>query len=156
MDLAVLEQLASVPWAEMTSVVDMGCGTGRTAAWLTARGVASIDGVDLTPEMLKTAEARGLHRRLEVADARATPFAAGSYDLAVCCLVDEHLPELGGIYREARRLLRPRGMFVIVGYHPFFIMASGMPTHFDTDDGEPVAIDTYIHLASDHMAAANA
>jgi len=42
---------------------------------------------------------------------------------------------------------------VLVGYHPFFIMAAGMPTHFDSDDG-PLAIETYVHLASDHMAAA--
>jgi hypothetical protein len=29
-----------------------------------------------------------------------------------------------------------------------------MPTHFDTADGQPVAIETYVHLLSAHMAAA--
>ena len=36
------------------------------------------------------------------------------------------------------------------------MMAAGMPTHFDTADGEPVAIETHVHLLSDHLAAANA
>jgi hypothetical protein len=33
-------------------------------------------------------------------------------------------------------------------------MASGMPTHFDAASGDPVAIETYVHLTSDHVAAA--
>jgi SAM-dependent methyltransferase len=155
MDLAVLERLTSVSWAGARSVADLGCGTGRTAMWLSNRGVTSIDGVDLTPEMLDVARGRGLHRRLLVGDVRATKLPTGGYDLVVCSLVDEHLPELRGLYHEAGRLLRPNALFVIVGYHPFFIMASGMPTHFDADDNESVAIETYVHLASEHMTAAN-
>jgi SAM-dependent methyltransferase len=155
MDLAVLERLTSVPWTGARSVADLGCGTGRTAMWLAGRGVASIDGVDLTPEMLDVARGRGLHRRLIVGDVRATTLSSGGYDLVVCSLVDEHLRELGGLYREARRLLRTGGLFVLVGYHPYFIMASGMPTHFDGADDEPVAIETYVHLPSEHVTEAN-
>ena len=29
-----------------------------------------------------------------------------------------------------------------------------MPTHFKEADGEPVAIETYVHLFSDHVTAA--
>jgi len=35
-------------------------------------------------------------------------------------------------------------------------MTAGMPTHFDRGHGEPVAIETYVHLLSDHVAAARA
>ena len=48
----------------------------------------------------------------------------------------------------------PGAAYVLVGYHPFFIMKAGMPTHFDATDGAPLAIETHIHLASDHVAAA--
>src|ERR671914_791999 len=48
--------------------------------------------------------------------------------LVPACLVDEHLPDLGPPYREAFRLARPGGYFVVVGYHPHFIMVSRMPT----------------------------
>ena len=141
-------------WGSIDRAVDLGCGTGRTGAWLQAHGVAHIDGVDVTPEMLSVARERGVHDRLIEADVRATGLDDDGYDLAVCCLVDEHLPELTGLYREAGRLLRPGGSFVVVGLHPFFIMATGMPTHFDQADGTPIAVETHVHLPSAHVAGA--
>jgi len=33
-------------------------------------------------------------------------------------------------------------------------MTTGIPTHFDRRTGEPVAIETYVHLLSDHVTAA--
>jgi hypothetical protein len=42
-----------------------------------------------------------------------------------------------------------------VGYHPFFLMM-GIITHFDRASGESVAIESYVHLMSDHVAAARA
>jgi hypothetical protein len=69
----------------------------------------------------------------------------------VCVLVDEHLPELTGLYGEARRLLGGTGWFVVVGVHPYFVM----PTHFDVPGSGPVAIETHVHLPSEDVAAAS-
>ncbi len=49
--------------------------------------------------------------------------------------------------------MQPGGVFVIVGYHPYFLL-NGIPTHFNRQSGEPVAIRTYVHLLSDHVKAA--
>src|SRR5437763_5742961 len=154
MDLALLDRVESVHWHAVDRAADLGCGTGRTAAWLRSKGVTRIDGVDLTPEMLEVARDRGVHDRLVQADVRSTGLDDDTYDLVVCGLVDEHLPELTGLYREARRLLRRDGTFVLAGYHPFFIMSTGMPTHFDRATGEPVAVETHVHLPGAHVAAA--
>ena len=70
------------------------------------------------------------------------------------CLVDEHLERLEPWYRESARIARPGAAHVVVGFHPFFIMSSGMPTHFDAPDGEPLAIETHVHLFSEHVEAA--
>ena len=156
MDLALLETLDSIPWKAMRRAADLGCGTGRTGNWLRARGVERIDGVDLTPEMLTAARARGIYERLEQGDVRSTGFETGVYDLVTTGLVDEHLPDLGPLYREAARLLRRGGVYVLVGYHPHFIMAAGIPTHFDRGPGQPVAIETHVHLLSNHVIAARA
>jgi SAM-dependent methyltransferase len=115
--------------------------------------VGSIDGVDLTPEMLAVARSRGLHDRLVEADVAATGLEAGAYDLVIASLVDEHLDDLGPLYREARRLAAPAGSFVLVAFHPHFIIASGMPTHYTSGSGEPVAISTHVHLLSEHVTA---
>jgi SAM-dependent methyltransferase len=153
MDLALLDALRSVPWATRQRAADLGCGTGRTGAWLRRKGIAAIDGIDLTPEMLARARARGIYDRLVEGDVAATGLPAGSYDLVTTCLVDEHLAELGPLYREARRIACAGGFLVVVAFHPHFIMASGMPTHYTNGSGEPVAIETHIHLLSEHVTA---
>jgi SAM-dependent methyltransferase len=142
MDLWLLDRITSVAWPGVDRAADLGCGTGRTGAWLSAHGVRTIDGVDFTPEMLDKARARGVFASLVEADVSDTA-RVGAYDLVVTFLVDEHLADLRPLYAEARRLARPGGVYVLVGFHPHFIMASGMPTHYDNASGEAVAIQTY-------------
>jgi len=151
MDIELLESLEHVTWAG--EAADLGCGTGRTGIWLKDKGVEAIDGVDLTPEMLAVARSRGVHRRLVEADVATTGLADEAYDLVVTSLVDEHLADLRPLYAEAYRLAKPGATYVLVGYHPHFIMAAGMPTHYDSASGEPVAIETHIHLLSEHTEA---
>ncbi len=154
MDIALLDVLTTLTWETRKSVADLGCGTGRTGDWLRRHGVEIIDGVDLTPEMLAVARSRGIYRRLIEADVTSTGLANGAYDLVTVCLVDEHLPDLNPLYREAFRLATPDGFLVLIAFHPHFIMASGMPTHYTNGAGEPVAIETHVHLLSDHVTAA--
>nr|WP_179725409.1 class I SAM-dependent methyltransferase [Saccharopolyspora hordei] len=154
MDLALLERLVVPEWTSVVRAADLGCGTGRTGQWLRDQGVLAIDGVDVTPEMLARARERGVHARLVEGDVTATGLDAEAYDLVISSLVDEHLADLGPFYREAWRIAAPQATFVLVAFHPHFIMTSGMPTHFTNDAGESVAITTNVHLISDHVAAA--
>jgi SAM-dependent methyltransferase len=154
MDIWLLEERQSVTWNTVERCADLGCGTGRTAAWLASKGVPAIDGVDATPEMLDRARERHVFTSLRLADVCATGLAAATYDLVTTCLVDEHLADLAPLYAEAARIARDGAAYVLVGFHPFFIMATGMPTHFKADDGSPVAIETHVHLFSDHVKAA--
>jgi SAM-dependent methyltransferase len=156
MDLRLLDRLGTVSWARLGRAVDLGCGTGRTGAWLKRQGVARIDGIDIAREMTRQADAKSVYDRLAVGDVLGTGFEAEAYELAVASLVDEHIRDLSRLYVEASRLVRPGGYFVIVGYHPQFIMTAGMPTHFHRASGEPVAIETHVHLFSDHFKAASA
>jgi SAM-dependent methyltransferase len=153
MDIALLERLRTPQWSRFDAAADLGCGSGRTGAWLAQRGVDEIDGVDLTPEMLDLARERGVHRSLSEGDARASGLESGAYDLVIASLIDEHLPDPRPLHEEAWRLARPGGSWVIVGLHPNFIINAGMPTHFDDEDGEPIAIETHVHLISEQVAA---
>ena len=155
MDLGLLRRVGAIAWPSVGRAADLACGTGRTGQWLAAQGVRDIDGLDLTPEMLAAARQRAVYDRLVVADMRATPLAGGGYDLAVEALACEHIPDLAPLYREAARIVRPGGHFIVVGYHPHFLL-NGIPTHYDRADGEPVAIEVYVHLLSDHVKAAMA
>ena len=154
MDLRLLARLDTVDWAAAGRVLDLACGTGRIGLWLREQGVRTLDGLDFTPEMLARAEAKGIYDRLIQADMLDSGLPAGAYDLVIEVLADEHLAALGPLYREAARLTGPAGAFVLVGYHPHFLM-NGIPTHFDRADGASVAIESYVHLFSDHVKAAH-
>ncbi len=155
MDLRLFERVTTVDWAAAGQVLDLACGTGRIGAWLKARTTAPIDGVDLTPQMIDVAQGKGIYRSLTVADVTNTGLAADTYDLITQSLADEHLPDLRPLYAEVARVIKPGGGFVIVGFHPQFLMA-GVPTHYDRESGEPVTIRSYVHLLSDHVKAARA
>ena len=45
-------------------VLDFGCGTGLSGAALTQVGFSMLEGADLSADMLKRAEARGIYRKL--------------------------------------------------------------------------------------------
>lgn len=153
MDSRLLDRLQAVDWSAPRHILDLACGTGRIGVWLRERSSAAIDGVDITPEMLEVAHSKNIYRALRIADVSNTGLPAEAYDLCVQSLADEHLSELPPLYREVGRLTRLGGYFILVGYHPQFLMA-GMPTHFDRAPGEPVTIRSYVHLLSDHVKAA--
>src|SRR3954464_12246390 len=64
MDLRLLERLDTVPWSSRPHAIALACGTGRIGVWLRAHGVARVDGVDFTPEMLALAERKHVYTRL--------------------------------------------------------------------------------------------
>jgi SAM-dependent methyltransferase len=152
LDGPLLETLTSVPWAGIGQAADLACGTGRTGAWLAAKGVRAIDGVDITSQMLELAAGKQVYRSLCIGDVAATTLPTASYGLCTMALADEHLAALQPAYREAARLLAPGGHFVLVGYHPFFLM-NGLPTHYHRASGEAVTIQSYVHLFSEHFDA---
>ena len=153
MDLKLLSGISQIPWMGVDKAVDLACGTGRIGVWLKQQGVKHIDGVDITPEMLSRAKEKKVYDSMLIADILHTPLASASYDLCIQVLADEHLPDISPLYSEASRLLKKDGKFIIVGYHPYFLM-NGLITHFHKENGDPLAIESYVHLFSDHVKAA--
>ena len=49
-------------------VLDVGAGTGLLGVALAARGIAPVDGIDISAEMLTIARTKGCYRRLDEAD----------------------------------------------------------------------------------------
>ena len=97
--------------------LDVATGTGHTAFAL-APVVASVIGVDLTPEMLL--EARQLSGRhsianvvFQLADVHHLPCPDGSFDLVTCRRAPHHFSDIAKALGEMRRALRPGGRLVI-------------------------------------------
>jgi len=153
MDIHLLSRLKTINWASINSALDLACGTGRIGAWLKEQGVKSVDGVDITTEMLEKAKEKSVYNFLLNGDVLNTNLPGESHDLTIQSLADEHYADVSPLYLEASRITKSNGYFVIVGYHPFFLM-NGLITHYHKENGEPSAIVSYVHLFSDHVKAA--
>ena len=132
---------AALPDVRGLDVVDLGCGTGRHAAWLAAAG-ARVTAVDFSSGMLACARRKvdpaavrfvvhDLHDRL--------PVGKASFDAAVSGLVLEHLRDLPAFFRETRRVLRPGGRAVVSAMHPAMFLRDSRARFTDPDSGAIVA-----------------
>lgn len=97
--------------------VDIGTGTGHTAARLLAEGVAEVVAVDPAEGMLEAARRSyghlpGLHLVRAAGDATGLPGAA--FDLVTARHTLHHHPDPRATLREVARLLKPGGRFVLV------------------------------------------
>jgi SAM-dependent methyltransferase len=112
-------------------VLDIGCGTGLAGVRLRAAGVATIDGLDLSREMLAAARRRGIYRALVECDVnKPLPFAGGAYDAAI----STGLFTLGHVDArplvEIVRVIRPGGAFA-ASIHRDIYIDGGFKNTFD-------------------------
>ena len=114
--LGIALELANVQPGER--VLDVATGTGALLRELARRNTSTgqVIGVDHSPSMLSGARGLPSSARLVVADARALPFTAASFDVvSLCYLV--HLLQPGDRRRAfdaVRRVVRPGGRIVTV------------------------------------------
>ncbi|MEJ6398949.1 class I SAM-dependent DNA methyltransferase [Yoonia sp. 208BN28-4] len=64
-------------------MLDFGCGTGLAAVSLHNAGFSTLDGTDVTPEMLAQAQAAGLYRKTWLSDPGELSFGRGAYPVIV-------------------------------------------------------------------------
>lgn len=96
-----------------TDVADIGCGTGRLAPFLAARGL-STRGVDLSPEMVRVARRDHPEFAFDVADVRALPFQDASLAGVVCWYSLMYLApsDRSRAFGELARVVKPGGYLV--------------------------------------------
>jgi SAM-dependent methyltransferase len=92
------------------SVLDAGCGSGRTMDDL--RRYGAVHGFDLNPLGVDHARGRG-HEDVTVARVEEIPFDDASFDLVTCLDVIEHTPDDVRSLRELLRVTRPGGRLVV-------------------------------------------
>lgn len=117
------------PWAELLvseapiqegmHVLDVACGTGivaRCAARVIgARGRAT--GIDIDPATIEVAKAASLREGLDIdyhcVSATELPFAAGSFDAALCLQGLQYFPDKEKALAELDRVMRPNASLVL-------------------------------------------
>jgi malonyl-CoA O-methyltransferase len=135
-------------------VLDVGCGTGRHALPLAARG-AHVVAVDPAPEMLAQARRRAEEAGLKVDFGGSTienlDPALGFYDLVLCCLVLSHVEDLNATVAALAAHVRPGGTLIVSDFHPLNILL-GWRTSCSFECQKYV-VPNYLHLPADYCAA---
>jgi ubiquinone/menaquinone biosynthesis C-methylase UbiE len=129
---------ALVAAADLTreqDALDLGCGAGHTALALAPR-CRRVVAVDVTAEMIEVAAALAAERgaanvELRRADVAALPFEDASFDVVTSRYSAHHYHDPARALREAARVLRPGGRFLLV----------------DTVAPESPALDTFLNAA---------
>jgi MPBQ/MSBQ methyltransferase len=112
-------------------VLDVGSGIGGPARYLAHHLGVTVQGVDLTPGSVRTAESltrrSGLdgHVQFSVASALELPFDDGTFDAATMLHVGMNISNKAGAFREIHRVLKPGGIFAL---YDIMSMSAGSPT----------------------------
>jgi ubiquinone/menaquinone biosynthesis C-methylase UbiE len=102
-------------------VLDIGCGTGTLAGWLSATDwpVATV-GLDYAAGMCREAaikaERAGIgHRaRFIAGDSEHLPFPDASFDVVTCSNSFHHYPHQQAVVNEMHRVLAPGGRLILI------------------------------------------
>lgn len=96
----------------ISSILDLGCGTGRFSGELAEHFGASVIGVDPSERMLEQARAkrRSPEESYEIGTAEAIPIPNASVDLVFISMAYHHFEDPMQAARECRRVLRASGI----------------------------------------------
>lgn len=99
---------------EELTILDLGCGTGnQLVANRAVAPHARLIGLDRSIGMLRQARPKAPDIAWVHADAAILPVASGSIDFISCQYAFHHFENKAAVLREAFRVLRPGGRFVL-------------------------------------------
>jgi SAM-dependent methyltransferase len=140
------DELRLLPDVRGARVLELGCGSGHSLAYLADRGAAELWGLDLSPAQLALAAAtlrtRGHAARLLEAPMEADPAAVGlpaaHFDLVLSVYALGWTTDLDATLASVARALRSGGVFLFSWEHPVYAC-------LDAAGGEVVLRRPYAH-----------
>jgi ubiquinone/menaquinone biosynthesis C-methylase UbiE len=117
--LATAQFVRALQLTKGSRVVDLGCGLGGPARYVATETGAFVTGIDLTAEFVETGRIltkwTGLTDQVQLLEGSVLelPLEAASMDAAYMIHVGMNIADKVGMAREAKRVLKPGGIFAI-------------------------------------------
>ena len=112
---ARLRAVGADAWPRDARVLELFCGRGNGMVALERLGFTALQGVDLSPRLVRLYRGRG---HCSAGDCRALPIRSASQDVAIVQGGLHHLPDVKAdlpvVIGEVQRVLKPGGLFVVV------------------------------------------
>ncbi len=126
MEMSVIEDYFSEH--KNASVLDIGCGCGRTTVAFNQRGF-NVTGVDISENMIREAKRLSPDIDYRIMDACKLEFDDSTFDFVFFSFngIDEIFPyeKRIDVYKEVFRVLRPGGIFIFSCHNSFWLNRSG-------------------------------
>ena len=154
-DLEALKLQETLSGFNFSTVLEVGCGTGKNTPWLLTRS-KQVVGVDFSHEMLAKAKEKIRSGNVEFIQAdilKEWKFKTQSFDLITFSLVLEHIQNIDFVFKQARSFLNSDGLLYIGELHPFK-QYQGSKARFETANGL-FELECFTHHVSDFFSAAN-
>jgi predicted TPR repeat methyltransferase len=119
-------------------VLDAGCGTGLVGVDLADLGFKTIDGLDISAEMLAQANKKGRYRNLQIEDMTQTlSYATAAYDAVICVGTFTHAHVGPKGFNELIRVTKSGGLLVATVHEE--VWSDGYEEHFYELESEGIA-----------------
>jgi ubiquinone/menaquinone biosynthesis C-methylase UbiE len=125
--------------------LEVGCGPAHYSVWLAQHG-AEAWGLDPAVALLeaarRSAESTGVELRLRQGGVeRLVEYQEAQFDIVLFPMMLEYVDDLSGAFRQAHRLLAPKGFVAISVVHPM----RSFSVKYETEDGEePRIVSGYL------------
>lgn len=151
-DLELLAAKQSLENADFSSVLEIGCGTGKNTSWILEKS-SKLLAVDFSEEMMNIAKQKLNSDKLEFRRADITKeWNFGQHSLITCSLVLEHIEDIGFIFDQVSTTLADGGSFYLCELHPYKQLQASR-AKFE-HEGKLVELEYFIHHVSEFFLAA--
>lgn len=101
------------PFPRESHILEIGCSGGELLRDLARAGFSQTEGIDISPEAIAKARARGASQVRE-ARGEATGAADASVDILIAADILEHIENEEAAVREWHRILKPGGTLIVM------------------------------------------
>jgi malonyl-CoA O-methyltransferase len=140
-----------IPDLSGKSVLDVGCGAGKFCVLAESQGASSIEGIDLSPEMIQHSMKACKYATFIASDISSVALEKAKYDVVICSLVLAHIEVLDATLAKILESLKSDGILALTDFHPFLTLSNSKRTFLDLSTGKKYEVQHYLHLFGEYF-----